>query len=176
MTKEHLTAAAKITSEIPPTTQTSAPVSTTTAALAGSEDNSSPHWISDYTGRDGPFRSLSPSARGLPSPLETARALIAASDRKEALTGRRVMRRAGEKGGATQEGGEKKREGKVRSENFSKKKLDRRLILMKLEDLLALQKSERHVAMRGSKRSRKRGESRRSYQSLRNPIPSTSPL
>jgi len=41
---------------------------------------------------------------------------------------------------------------------------------MKLEDLLALQKSERHVAMRGSKRSRKRGESRRSYQSLRNPI------
>ena len=111
MTKEHLTAAAKITSEMSRSccskeepAQTSAPVSTTTAALAGSEDNSSPHWISDYTGRDGPFRSLSPSARGLPSPLEAARALIAASDRKEALTGRRVMRRAGEKGGATQEG------------------------------------------------------------------------
>jgi len=102
--------------------QTSAPVSTTTAALAGSEDNSSPHWISDYTGRDGPFRSLSPSARGLPSPLETARALIAASDRKEALTGRRVMRRAGEKGGATQEG-ERRRE-KVRFDwrIFRKKK------------------------------------------------------
>jgi len=98
VTKEHLTAAAAITSEMSRSccskeepAQTSVPVSTTTAALAGSEDNSSPHWISDYTGRDGPFRSLSPSARGLPSPLETARALIAASDRKEALTGRRLF-------------------------------------------------------------------------------------
>ena len=101
--------------------QTSAPVSTTTAALAGSEDNSPPP-LDLGLHREGRFRSLSPSARGLPSPLETARALIAASDRKEALTGRRVMRRAGEKGGATQEGGEKKREGKVRLENFSQKK------------------------------------------------------
>ncbi|CAN6357925.1 unnamed protein product [Urochloa humidicola] len=42
--------------------QASTPVSTTAAALEGSGYSSSPHRISDSAGRDGPFRSFSPSA------------------------------------------------------------------------------------------------------------------
>jgi len=80
-TKEYLTAAAKMvaktsrtcsSSEAP--AQASTPVSTTAVALAGSGDSSSPHRISESAGRAGPFRSLSPSAGGPPSPPEAARA------------------------------------------------------------------------------------------------------
>jgi len=80
-TKEYLVAAAKMvakmsrscsSSEAP--AQASAPVSTTIVALAGSGDSRSPHRISESAGRAGPFRSLSPSAGGPPSPPEAARA------------------------------------------------------------------------------------------------------
>ena len=89
--------------------QASAPVSTTAVALAGSEDSSSPHSMSDCAGRDGRFFSLSPFARGA-VPLEAARAFVAASDRKEARARRRTGWRTGEK----RAGGRKKTEGERR--------------------------------------------------------------
>jgi hypothetical protein len=82
-TNEYLAAAAKIAAEMSAScssseapAHTSAPVSTTATALAGSGDRSSPNRISDSAGSDERRRSFSPSTGGppLPLPREAARA------------------------------------------------------------------------------------------------------
>ena len=145
--------------------QASAPVSTTAAALARSEDSSSPHSMSDCAGRDGRFCSLSPFARGgrprwRPRGLSLQRA-----------TGRRRAP-GGEPGGARARRGlaegrrRKEREGRVWfAGNFS----GRWVNCDKIGGPSCKNAGE-HVATSRSERSRKRGRARRTNQSLRNPI------
>ena len=114
-TKEYLVAAAKMvakmsrscsSSEAP--AQASAPVSTTVVALAGSGDSRSPHRISESAGRAGPFRSLSPSAGGPPSPPEAENASVARATAELGRASREAC--ASEKGWAA--AGGRRQEGK----------------------------------------------------------------
>ena len=144
--------------------QASAPVSTTAATLAGSEDSSSPHSMSDCAGRDGRFCSLSPFARARPHWRPRGLSLQRATGRRRAP--------GGEPGGARARRGpaagrrRKEREGRVWfAGNFS----GRWVNCDKIGGPSCKNAGE-HVAASRSEQSRKRGRARRTNQSLRNPI------
>jgi len=135
--------------------QASAPVSTTAVALAGSEDSSSPHSMSDCAGRDGRFFSLSPFARGaVPA---GGRAGFRCSERQEGGARQAANRVAH----GREEGRQQEEDGRREKVGFGLRGIfrDGGLIVIKLEDLLAkmLENTWRRVGASGAGNADVRG-------------------